>query len=64
MTALQELRNMPESFLELVNAACPAALTPAFHEPGYEGRFVDVMEMYSGSARLSSFCSKVACLLF
>ena len=38
-------------------------MTPEFHSLDFGGRYIDVMEMYCGSARIASLCEKVSCLV-
>ena len=63
MTAVSQLMQLPSFFLDLLKEAAPQALTQEFHSLDYSGRHLDLMEMYSGSARIASLCEKVSCLL-
>ena len=64
MAAVQQLLQMPEFFVELLREACPQVLSPTFHHLDHEGRYLDLMEMYSGSGRLAAFCSKATSMQF
>ena len=60
MTAVQQLMQMPQGFVELCREACPQVFEAGFHTLDNEARYLDLMEMYSGSGRLAALCSKVA----
>ena len=58
MTQLAELSRLPEHFQQLVREANPAVFTREFHELDNPARFVDILEMYSGSCGLGIMCEK------
>ena len=62
MQQIAELNQLPSDFLELVREANGEVLTPVFHQIDYPGRFLDLVEVYAGSARITSMCSQVFCL--
>ena len=62
-TPVQQLLQLPEHFLELLRVAAPQALTSGFHTLDCDMRDADLLEMYCGSARVASLCSRVSRLL-
>ena len=62
MTAIAALRAMPETFVELLMEANPACFTMDYHSMDTPLRPLDLVEMYSGSARISTFAEKAGCL--
>ena len=58
MTAVAQIRQMPEEFQEMLRAANPAVFEDRWHQLDCPERYVDVFEMYAGSQRISSLCQK------
>ena len=58
MMQIQELNNLPEHFVSLIKEANPDVFTPRYHQIDTELRFLDILEMYAGCARVSTFCSQ------
>ena len=59
MLAVNQLRQLPQSFQQLLDEANGDVWRPEFHHLDYPGRFLDLVEVYAGSARISTLCSQV-----
>ena len=59
--AIRALEGLEPSFVELLREATPWVFSTEYHSASSSQRYVDMVEMYCGTRRISLACQEVGC---